>query len=802
MATADINYFDILSNEIIAGVVSLLDLDSLFRLARTSKQLSAFKEISNEQWRRYYAQRWLVEDKELALYSNHNWQKQYQDRLKSESDYLLWLKNAAATQSELFGLTGEDKLDAREPRAYRKVPKTDNTTEEGIYYEARVDPWAVLLRANSENPPQTPTLEIKAALRQIAKFFYEPFTVEDTKREMMSGRFDIVVTTISKYAAEDINILKEVKLFRSYFADENKDRRTRPIGLLGLLAKYLDLTLPSDVLLAVLTSLWEIASSKLLDDEFFVGLEIIQKVSNILLKSTDPQVKHTCVFVITWFDPAKPENKKFLVNGPLMRYFIDRLADESAEDLRWVLQLVHTFGVSNSHIVDETRVIHKIMDLARDKFRDNNTTLSYLLNTASDLCLTESTECCIELAQDEAALEYIFSLLRDSQDEGVRKVTERALNLIDTIARNGVGAERLIEMNALDKLLPFIEDPTNTHLFRDLYYAIKYITAYGARNGFGDEIFPKLLEHKDALLTHGYNSPLEATQSACDEFWMTFSCAVNPPRDVSIKLIDRAMPLVVDEKTKLATRIDAAILLANLVEIDIALFENKQLTPLFNYLAEYLINFDAEKEDAELRKQRKEIEKVVEAEEVEDEGPLEDQDSDESEDDEAAECPWPLNLLAQIVRFDYLKDLAIQNERLIEKLFSMHDDDTLEYEGHFLAMYVFSLLIHKPGWDSARALECIEDFAIEAAYDVEWNFVFALLAPYAHLLKKDNPTPLVIFGSWFLAHMSTTEAGRQVLKKELDPEVLKWMKTYPHARVEYNMTHFNRNMQKKSRRKQ
>ncbi len=60
----------------------------------------------------------------------------------------------------------------------------------------------------------------------------------------------------------------------------------------------------------------------------------------------------------------------------------------------------------------------------------------------------------------------------------------------------------------------------------------------------------------------------------------------------------------------------------------VALFENKQLTPLFNYLAEYLINFDAKKEDAELRKQRKETEKgEVGDEDVKDARSLEAQDS-------------------------------------------------------------------------------------------------------------------------------------------------------------------------------
>ena len=63
------------------------------------------------------------------------------------------------------------------------------------------------------------------------------------------------------------------------------------------------------------------------------------------------------------------------------------------------------------------------------------------------------------------------------------------------------------------------------------------------------------------------------------------------------------------------------------------------------------------------------------------------------------------------------------------------------------------------GWTSTKALDYIEDFAIKAHYDVEWNFVFSLIEPYAHLLRKDNQTPLVILGSWILAHMSTTGNG-------------------------------------------
>lgn len=68
MNSINIDYFDLLSNELVAGIVNYLDLVSLYRLASVSHRLQAFKQISNEQWRQYYAQRWFAEDKELAIY--------------------------------------------------------------------------------------------------------------------------------------------------------------------------------------------------------------------------------------------------------------------------------------------------------------------------------------------------------------------------------------------------------------------------------------------------------------------------------------------------------------------------------------------------------------------------------------------------------------------------------------------------------------------------------------------------------------------------------------------------------------
>ncbi len=40
----------------------------------------------------------------------------------------------------------------------------------------------------------------------------------DQSREILSGRFEIAVTTIAKYVTEDITILKELDSFGSYFS--------------------------------------------------------------------------------------------------------------------------------------------------------------------------------------------------------------------------------------------------------------------------------------------------------------------------------------------------------------------------------------------------------------------------------------------------------------------------------------------------------------------------------------------------------------------------------------------------------
>jgi hypothetical protein len=43
-------------------------------------------------------------------------------------------------------------------------------------------------------------------------------TEDDTKREILSGRFEIYVTGMSKYAAKDVSLLKYLNLLEDFFA--------------------------------------------------------------------------------------------------------------------------------------------------------------------------------------------------------------------------------------------------------------------------------------------------------------------------------------------------------------------------------------------------------------------------------------------------------------------------------------------------------------------------------------------------------------------------------------------------------
>jgi hypothetical protein len=114
-------------------------------------------------------------------------------------------------------------------------------------------------------------------------------------------------------------------------------------------------------------------------------------------------------------------------------------------------------------------------------------------------------------------------------------------------------------------------------------------------------------------------------------------------------------------------------------------FAGKDLTELFNYMVEYFINFDAEVERAELLRLEKEQEKEAqlkvggvaaaeipesateatnadqeEGEEVSDSMDIDNQEEEDSmlideEDpagktDRVTDCPWPLNLLAFLIR--------------------------------------------------------------------------------------------------------------------------------------------------------
>jgi hypothetical protein len=820
MTSINIDYFDLLSNELVAGIVNYLDLVSLYRLASVSHRLQAFKQISNEQWRQYYAQRWFAEDKELAIYELNNWQSLYYQRVQIERDYLIWF-GTTTTSSTVSGQDqAQDRNDEPDEHTRPKINQFDHNEDSGVSLTANSDPCRILLSSNFQPAP----LLLKNCCITIDQSLNEESVKNDAKKNVFSSRFEIVVTAIAKCATQDINALKNLEFIKGFLSvanlhvEEYKEHLKRPFGLLGLLAKYLDLTTPPDVLPIIVNILWIIASGEYgINEDFFVGLDLVPKLVNIVTKAADAELKHACLSVLTWFNPEKPENQQALVNPSFMKILLDRLEEEHrtiGEDLQWLLRLISIGAIFNLSVIKQHRTATRLMQLSRE-YADDPMRVSHLFGAVRDLCI-DSDEFSLEVLQDDTAVDYVMSCVKVSKDRNIRKAAKRAVGLLDVLVETEAGAEQLFERDAVKFLLPFMEDPTNTHLFGDIYGTLRTLIRYANDNGFGEEIFAQLLEHKEALLDRGYESGLAKMREDCDNFWMTFSCATAPPRDVSTKLVDRALPSILNE-TKLNIKKDAGLLLANLAEIDLEAFAGKDLTEVFNYMIEYFINFDAAKELAELVRLEQEqdgkkptlnIVAENEAEEEVTEQGEEDEENEENEEDEEEEdeenefsgSPWPLNLLAQIIRVDNLKPLAIQNERLMNKLFSLCDDDSYDFETHFLVMYYFSHLVQVPGWDSSTALKYMEEFAIEANYDVEWNFAFAKIEPYAHLLRKDNPTPMVIFGSWFLAHMSTTEPGRQILQKELAPEVLKWMKVYPHPRVEYNMDHFAKNMKKKARR--
>ncbi|MBP5977728.1 hypothetical protein HW132_34730 [Brasilonema sp. CT11] len=80
------------------------------------------------------------------------------------------------------------------------------------------------------------------------------------------------------------------------------------------------------------------------------------------------------------------------------------------------------------------------------------------------------------------------------------------------------------------------------------------------------------------------------------------------------------------------------------MNILVALFEKKDLKPLFKYLADYLINFDVDKEYAELRKENREN-----AEENGENG-SEDEENTDEEDEECETGKYLNNFLVGVYR--------------------------------------------------------------------------------------------------------------------------------------------------------
>jgi hypothetical protein len=280
---------------------------------------------------------------------------------------------------------------------------------------------------------------------------------------------------------------------------------------------------------------------------------------------------------------------------------------------------------------------------------------------------------------------------------------------------------------------------------------------------------------------------------------------------------------------------DIVMLLANIVEVDKLAFEGLNLTNLYKFLSDNLVTHDSEKEKVEMMKL--ELEKMneqaalrrnnelfgedssnlmtdvgpteispvevsnadVDMKDVSDQKQQKDDDEDSEEQDiEDTDMPWPLSLLAYLMQFEELRQLAIKDTKLLNKMLSLHRDKQQRVESQFLVVFFWTNLVNIPGWDTAEVFDCIEEFAMQAMWNMRWSFMFSYVEPYMHLFNKDNPAPLVILASWFLAHMSTTEPGRKGIQK-LDPAAIKWMDSYQHSRVEFNMTQFHKNMQKRSR---
>ena len=59
---------------------------------------------------------------------------------------------------------------------------------------------------------------------------------------------------------------------------------------------------------------------------------------------------------------------------------------------------------------------------------------------------------------------------------------------------------RLLELNVVDKILPLMEDPTNTHLFHNIYAVLHLLSDYANMNGMYNEKRLIFVVGSDSLL--------------------------------------------------------------------------------------------------------------------------------------------------------------------------------------------------------------------------------------------------------------------------------------------------------------
>jgi hypothetical protein len=813
-----IDYFDLLSDEVISHIAQFLDVVSLFRLSSTSRRLSVFKDISNTQWRKFYSERWHVEERELAVYSTIAWQDTYKTRIEAEKSYIRKIEAARATE--------QPKTEENEEKPDSITVSTTNpdTNKTETWFLPSVDPWYILLASEDFEA-------VDNAMGHLDLIFSPPFTSDDIKREVMARRFEILVTAFSKLAPKHPTLLNRLHIVETLLVSEAFRDYERPKGLIGFLASLLDVKTDITPLDTAAYCIWRAAqSSSGSINDFFNALEIVPKLIAVIEKCDDYAVVNSCIGALTWYKP-KDNRVKYFQNGTFPKRIVELLRDvpkSTGLDYECVIKVLYKLAPENAKECLQEGVLEILFGIIRGA-ETQRKHISYALGALHNFSFF-SDEVCSMISNDEAPLPMLLNLISTTTGDFEKEIIDSILYVLNDVALSETGVERLLELNALDHLLPLLNS-ANKSYYSSIYNVLNGSVDFSNMNGFLPDVMVKIAPYFQTLVDHW---DLPESRASATNFWLTFTCATFPPREISKKLIEKVMKQLQVEK-RLDFKRDIVMLLANIVEVDKLAFEGLNLTNLYKFLSDNLVTHDSEKEKVEMMKL--ELEKMneqaalrrnnelfgedssnlmtdvgpteispvevsnadVDMKDVSDQKQQKDDDEDSEEQDiEDTDMPWPLSLLAYLMQFEELRQLAIKDTKLLNKMLSLHRDKQQRVESQFLVVFFWTNLVNIPGWDTAEVFDCIEEFAMQAMWNMRWSFMFSYVEPYMHLFNKDNPAPLVILASWFLAHMSTTEPGRKGIQK-LDPAAIKWMDSYQHSRVEFNMTQFHKNMQKRSR---